>query len=77
MYREHWQKMQPLYANDRPPDDLIQELQNAGESCEALLYFLRRRTPGLRSPEQPAPDAGDGRNGKVADPKPIEWVAVD
>ncbi|CAJ1358197.1 unnamed protein product [Effrenium voratum] len=64
MYREHWQQMQPLYANDRPPDDLIQELQNAGESCEALLYFLRRRTPGLRSPEQPAPDAGDGRNGK-------------
>ena len=29
--------MQPLYANDRPPDDLIQELQNAGESCEERL----------------------------------------
>ena len=38
-----------VYPEDRPPEDLVNELLAASRHCGALLEFLRRRTPHLRS----------------------------
>eukprot|EP00929_Paragymnodinium_shiwhaense_P067502 TRINITY_DN33968_c0_g1_i1.p1 TRINITY_DN33968_c0_g1~~TRINITY_DN33968_c0_g1_i1.p1 ORF type:complete len:304 (-),score=60.14 TRINITY_DN33968_c0_g1_i1:720-1631(-) len=37
-----------LYPDDRPPQDLMTELGEAGKSFRGLMNFLERRTPHLR-----------------------------
>jgi len=36
-----------LFPNDRPPQDLVEELSAAGKSIQGLLRFLQKRTPHL------------------------------
>eukprot|EP00933_Yihiella_yeosuensis_P037229 TRINITY_DN31103_c0_g1_i1.p1 TRINITY_DN31103_c0_g1~~TRINITY_DN31103_c0_g1_i1.p1 ORF type:complete len:703 (-),score=101.71 TRINITY_DN31103_c0_g1_i1:134-2158(-) len=53
---EYWtSKCNSIYPGDRPPEDLVDELERAGETCEALLHFLRKRTPHLHTDHEQAP----------------------
>jgi len=38
-----------IYPDDEPPEDLINELECASETCIALMSFLRKRTPHLHT----------------------------
>jgi len=52
----YWdEQCKQVYPGDEPPAELVEELERAGESCEALLYFLRRRTPHLHTSMEQAP----------------------
>lgn len=47
---QYWMSCcESIYPNDRPPENLMNELVAASERCDALLNFLRRRTPHLQS----------------------------
>lgn len=42
----------PVYPNDEPPEELILELERAGETFEGLLHFLQRRVRHLYTAEE-------------------------
>uniref|UniRef100_A0A7S4V6J5 Bifunctional lysine-specific demethylase and histidyl-hydroxylase n=1 Tax=Alexandrium monilatum TaxID=311494 RepID=A0A7S4V6J5_9DINO len=65
----YWdEQCKQVYPGDEPPRELVEELERAGESCEALLYFLRRRTPHLHTGREQATRRR---------PPPEQWIKVD
>lgn len=53
---DYWQcKCRQLYPNDQPPAELIDELERAGQSWEALMHFLGKRMPSLHTEQQQVP----------------------
>jgi len=46
----YWEtQCKQIYPDDEPPEDLVNELECASETCIALLSFLQKRTPHLHT----------------------------
>jgi len=57
---DYWdQECKPLFPDDEPPAELMDELVAASEDAAALLYFLRKRTPHLHTDCEQAPPKRD------------------